>query len=98
MASTNTKGLLLVVLTLLLAAAFFVAGGAAGRTQAKEEEAEAGVPRGFYHHGGVSGADAHGSGCRKGCCGTRGGRCIRCCANADEIPEPMYRPAVEVHN
>jgi hypothetical protein len=66
--------------------------------EAKEEEAEAGVPRGFYHHGGVSGADAHGSGCRKGCCGTRGGRCIRCCANADEIPEPMYRPAVEVHN
>ncbi|XP_047074901.1 glycine-rich cell wall structural protein-like [Lolium rigidum] len=93
----STKGLLLVVLTLLLAAAFLVAGGAAGRTQAKEEEAEAGVPRGHYHHGGVSGADAHGSGCKMGCCGRGEGRC-RCCANADEIPEPMYRPAVEVHN
>ncbi|KAM0852994.1 hypothetical protein ACQ4PT_051383 [Festuca glaucescens] len=91
----STKGLL-AVLTLLLAAAFLVAAGAAGRTQA-EEEAEAGVPRGYSHHGGVnSGADAHGSGCRRGCCGTRG--CLPCCANADEIPETMYRPAVEVHN
>ena len=61
--------------------------------EATKGEAEIGVPRGYHRGGG--GGDAHGSGCRSGCCGIRRGGC-RCCANADEIPEPMYR--AEVHN
>uniref|UniRef100_A0A0D9VHP2 Uncharacterized protein n=1 Tax=Leersia perrieri TaxID=77586 RepID=A0A0D9VHP2_9ORYZ len=50
--------------------------------------------------GGYPGRDGGGGGgyCRYGCCGRGYYRGCRCCATADEVPEPMYRPEGEVHN
>ncbi|KAF7011712.1 hypothetical protein CFC21_025995, partial [Triticum aestivum] len=44
---------------------------------------------GYPGHGGGGG----GSGCHWGCCG-HGYHGCRCCARADEVPEPMYRAEV----
>ncbi|XP_040376220.1 glycine-rich cell wall structural protein-like [Oryza brachyantha] len=61
-----------------------------------------GYPRGGYPGGGYprGGYGYPGGGWRGGCrcCGYgyRGG--CRCCASPDEVPEPMYRPEVELHN
>uniref|UniRef100_A0A0E0K1P4 Glycine-rich protein n=1 Tax=Oryza punctata TaxID=4537 RepID=A0A0E0K1P4_ORYPU len=48
--------------------------------------------------GGYPGHGHGGGGCRWGCCGRGYYRGCRCCASADEVPEPMYRPEGQVHN
>ncbi|KAG8059083.1 hypothetical protein GUJ93_ZPchr0002g23512 [Zizania palustris] len=106
-----SKGLL--VFALLLAAAFLIAAAEETQAKKEETKdayygGDRGYPdrggRGFPYpgrRGGGGGGNPGGGGggyCRWGCCG-RGYffRGCRCCASADDVPEPMYRPE-EVHN